>query len=218
MAIALNQDARIRGGSGLAVAIAIHAGLALAVLYGLDIVTLPKAPPTPITARNIDAPKPPQTQTTPNTRDIAIKARIEQPVIDIEKTVERHDPPPTGAAGDTAGTAADPGPGTVERSVAPTGPTSIARLDLRYASDFQPPYPGSDARLDHEGIVTVHVRIGRDGRVLAASVARSSGYAGLDQAAVRQATARWRFIPALDNGTAVEAERDIAVHFVLKRS
>ena len=56
---------------------------------------------------------------------------------------------------------------------------------------------------------------GTDGRVLAATLAQGSGSPRLDAAALAHALKRWRFTPALANGAAIEAERDITVTFRL---
>ncbi len=70
------------------------------------------------------------------------------------------------------------------------------------ASNSLPLYPESAKRNCEQGTVALNLRIGGDGRVADASVARSSGYPALDDAALRAAR-NWRFTPARQNGSAV---------------
>lgn len=60
-----------------------------------------------------------------------------------------------------------------------------------------PAYPRLARRQGWEGVVRVRVQVAADGQVLAASVARSSGYEVLDEAALA-AVRGWRFRPARD--------------------
>ena len=60
-------------------------------------------------------------------------------------------------------------------------------------------YPSAAIRAEEEGIVTISVRIGADGRVGACMVTGSSGHAALDGATCRLYQRRARFAPALDD-------------------
>jgi len=55
-----------------------------------------------------------------------------------------------------------------------------------------PPYPSASRRAGEEGTVLLAIVIDQDGRPLDISVARSSGYAALDESAVN-AVRKWRF-------------------------
>ncbi len=207
-----------RDSTGIGITIALHAGVAALALIGFNVVNAPSHPLKPIMI--VDVPVPPATpQTLPDPRIIDQPMHIDniEPVFAIDQPVP-HDPvhttpyePPI--AGPVA---ADPGPIAIKPPPA-TGPSQIARFDPRYASTAQPPYPIQATRLEQEGVVIVHVRIGRDGRVLDASLAQSSGSAWLDKAALAHALAKWRFTPALKDGEAIESSRDISVRFELKR-
>ncbi|SUX88609.1 TonB family C-terminal domain [Chromobacterium violaceum] len=63
--------------------------------------------------------------------------------------------------------------------------------------------------------MTLSVRAGVDGRVLAVTVARSSGFRRLDQAAT-DAVSRWRFVPAKRSGKPVESDWTVPVRFEVK--
>ncbi|HTQ15108.1 MAG TPA: energy transducer TonB [Rhizomicrobium sp.] len=78
-----------------------------------------------------------------------------------------------------------------------------------------PSYPALDRRLGHEGTVLLAIWIGVDGNVSQATVARSSGFPGLDQAAIDWVKAHWRYKPATKNGAAVPSSTQASVAFRL---
>ena len=87
----------------------------------------------------------------------------------------------------------------------------------QYLSAPPPPYP-RDAMLGGlTGTVVLDVHVGVDGRPIGVTIATSSGHRVLDAAARRQVLARWRFVPAQQNGQAVEAIGRVPVDFVLDR-
>lgn len=89
-----------------------------------------------------------------------------------------------------------------------TGPS----VDPRYARDLQPLYPASEQRAGREGLVTVRILVGPDGRVR--QVERIAAASDAFFAATeRQALARWRFRPATRDGVAVEGWRTMTVRF-----
>lgn len=75
----------------------------------------------------------------------------------------------------------------------PKNPPVVAD-ELRPLASPAPVYPGRARRLGFEGKVLLRVRIDDAGRVMAAKVAESSGFAELDAAAVKAARS-WRFEP-----------------------
>lgn len=182
--------------AGLFFAALLQAGFIWALVEGLDIKLTAFLPP-PI---NVFIPKPavkPLPQPV-NTRDL-----VPDPVNVSKPTFETATP-----QGDTALTLTPPRtaqPGPVEH-----GPTSLM------ATHTTPPYPPLEARLGNQGTVLLHLTIGPDGLVKAASVVRSSGYAGLDQAAQAWVLTHWRYQPAQSGGAAVESAANVAVTFNLR--
>jgi protein TonB len=204
-----------RDRSGLIITIALHAGVAAIALLAVTTTTLTRPPPPIITRPIPETPGPTPEAAAPLTHDLAIPfdVPLPEPIVD---TAPASDTSPLITAPEPPVRPADPGTGTGTTAVAdppPAGPTRIARLDPRHAA--LPPYPAASRRLGEEGVVIIHVRIGRDGRVLAATLAQSSGHPRLDAAALAHASATWRFTPALFAGVAVEATRDIKVDFRL---
>ncbi len=202
-----------RSGTGLAITIGLHIGVAALALAGLGVIKAPRSAPPPIITKNIPDPvTAPPAPEVPKTIDLPVPVDVSPPIIDPTWYPNPTTEPPV-----VVGTP-DPGltgtPATIDPAPA-LGPTTSARFDKRYASATQPPYPPAARRLGEEGTVVVHVRIGRDGRVLASTLAQSSGSPRLDAAALAHALAHWRFTPALKDGVAVEEERDISVRFEL---
>jgi protein TonB len=62
------------------------------------------------------------------------------------------------------------------------------------------------------------VQVREDGSVATVELARSSGFAALDESATRTVRDRWRFLPAHRNGTAVESWVEVPIKFVLEDS
>jgi periplasmic protein TonB len=83
-------------------------------------------------------------------------------------------------------------------------------------ASFQPAYPPSARRADIEGTVFVRVRIGVDGKVITATIEKSSTHDILDSAAIQHALRKWRFKPATQDGKPIEGVRVISVVFQLK--
>jgi protein TonB len=89
-----------------------------------------------------------------------------------------------------------------------------ARVDPRHPLT-QPDYPAGEIRQEHEGRVLLRLRIGPDGRVLAAEVVTSSGFPALDRAAVQTALREWRLMPARQGDATVEGTFSTWVRFDL---
>jgi protein TonB len=80
-----------------------------------------------------------------------------------------------------------------------------------------PPYPALALRRHLSGVVMLRLRVGVDGQPLAAAIETSSGSRLLDEAALKFVLARWHFIPATQDGHAIEAEALVPISFVIDR-
>jgi periplasmic protein TonB len=87
-----------------------------------------------------------------------------------------------------------------------------ARIDAR--SNLQPPYPASEQRAGREGVVTVRVTIGPDGRVVAVEKVSATSD-DFWRATERQALRAWRFKPATLDGKPVTSTQTLTVRFEL---
>jgi len=86
----------------------------------------------------------------------------------------------------------------------PAGPTSRAQpANARVFEVSEDDYPPSSLRAEEEGVTQVKVQIGANGRVEACEVQASSNFPKLDERTCKIAQSRWRFKPALQNGTPV---------------
>lgn len=79
----------------------------------------------------------------------------------------------------------------------------------------EPAYPDEARRHREEGSVTLQLKVAADGRVLAVSVLRSSGFPRLDRVA-RDAAWRWRLLPAERAGRPVESLFEKTLYFRLE--
>ena len=95
------------------------------------------------------------------------------------------------------------------------GPTGGNSNGVGYAYAPLPLYPPEARRQKMEGVVLLAVSIDSHGRPAAVGVEHSSGFALLDQEAVR-AVRGWRFKPAETMGAPVACRVEIPVHFRMK--
>ncbi|MFZ1990761.1 MAG: energy transducer TonB [Alphaproteobacteria bacterium] len=108
----------------------------------------------------------------------------------------------------------------IEVNASASGPTVTASVQTDVLARFRtsnslPLYPEIAERNCEQGTVALNLRIGADGRVADASVATSSGYPALDDAALKAAHG-WQFTPARQNGSAVESTITQIVKFDLR--
>ncbi|WP_419809352.1 energy transducer TonB [Sphingomonas sp.] len=115
-----------------------------------------------------------------------------------------------------------PGPGVIEGPDSgvvidpprPPQPVLVAaRPDARV--DFQPTYPAEERRAGNEGVVTLRVLIGVDGRVRQVErvAAASEAFWRVTQ---DRALSKWRFSPATRDGVPYEVWRTMTVRFRLE--
>ena len=83
-----------------------------------------------------------------------------------------------------------------------------------YKENPPPGYPAMARRQGYEGVVFVQAEILADGRVGKAVVSKSSGYAILDQTAVKAVRA-WKFEPAKKSGIPCKTWAELPIKFVL---
>jgi protein TonB len=98
---------------------------------------------------------------------------------------------------------------------APPAVADLGDLSASMVSARPPSYPLASRRAREQGTVVISVRLGPDGRVGEASIARSSGYDRRDQAAL-EAVRRWRWSPTVRAGAQVEVVGLVRIPFVLR--
>ena len=102
-------------------------------------------------------------------------------------------------------------------AAAPAARVEMPITDADYLQNPAPAYPRMSFRLGEEGTTIVRVLIGPDGRAQDAQVAKSSGYARLDQAA--EATARsWRYVPGKRGGVPEAMWVNVPIKWEIKKN
>lgn len=107
-----------------------------------------------------------------------------------------------------------PAPKPVERQVVRTPPSTAGR-GARITSGEEI-YPPSSKRLGEEGTVVLRLYVLESGRIGEATVAKSSGFSRLDEAAVKEAQRNWRLVPGKEDGKPVAMWHNVAITFKLK--
>ena len=98
---------------------------------------------------------------------------------------------------------------------APVKTTGLGTSKVRVRSNPAPAYPTAAKQARQQGTVTVDVEVSTAGLPTKVSLARSSGFPALDQAALA-AVRRWRFEPARTAGVAVPGHVFVPLRFELK--
>ncbi|MEO6699805.1 MAG: TonB family protein [Paraperlucidibaca sp.] len=90
------------------------------------------------------------------------------------------------------------------------------RFDAAYLNNPTPSYPALSRRNGETGRVLLRVQVGTDGLPKAITIAESSQFARLDEAALA-AVERWRFIPAKQGDKAITEWVLVPLNFKLTR-
>lgn len=122
------------------------------------------------------------------------------------------------AAPSTFAVAPQPPAPPVPQPVAPPAPVPVAVIAARFDADYlhnpKPVYPALSRRLSEEGKVLLKVRVSAQGAALEVAIAKSSGFARLDAAAM-EAVGRWRFVPARRGDEPVDSSVAVPITFAL---
>ncbi|MGH6870796.1 MAG: energy transducer TonB [Rhizomicrobium sp.] len=181
----------------VAVVAAIHVAVIYAIMVGLDIV------PSPVPIPDFDG------------RFIPVKTIVDYPPpppVNKSTFVKPDNPtavPPqidVDHGGNGGGIPYDPGR---------TQTDTVTQVSAVAGTHTIPGYPSLDRRLGHEGTVLLAIWIDAGGNVSQATVTRSSGYDGLDRAAIDWVKAHWRYKPATKNGRPVPSSAQASVTFRL---
>lgn len=101
----------------------------------------------------------------------------------------------------------------------PAGPSTVQAGDLgaQMLSGRTPRYPLESRRRREQGTVLLALVVGLDGRVMSIAVARSSGFARLDDAALN-AVRGWRWSPIIRDGRPVMVKGVVEIPFIITPS
>lgn len=203
-----------RGSLGLSVAIV--GGLVTAAMLSNTVVRTPfHKPDLPIWNVQPVKPPPPDPLPKPQPRHRAAPTPLpEKTLVETPVPPEApYTPPPQPAA--NPGTIDGPGVAPAVEPVKPPPPVMTGiEIDPRYASNFQPLYPPAEQRAGRDGVVTLKVLVGVDGRVTQA-VQVTATSEEFWRVTLKQALGRWRFRPATRDGVPFESWRTMTVRFRL---
>lgn len=126
--------------------------------------------------------------------------------------IAQPDPGPIDMGGSGGGTAEGTGAAPVDPPKPPPPVLTRADVDPRYARDFQPIYPAAEQRAGSEGVVSLRVLIGVDGRVRQVERLASPSDA-FWRVTEQRALSKWRFTPATRDGIPYESWKTMTVRF-----
>ncbi len=196
----------------LGVAVIIHVFLGYALITGLALKAI-KHIVDPIKSVNIkDEAPPPDEPPPPPPKDVEIPPFVPPP----EVTVQQDSPPPPMFTQSTVPNPPPPPPRpTITEAPpappAPTGPTQGATAIGSSTQVSEDDYPPASLRAEEQGRTVITVSINTQGRVDSCSVATSSGFPKLDEKSCQLAQRRFRFKPALQNGTPVASTKQMPI-------
>jgi protein TonB len=150
-----------------------------------------------------------------------VRQEVQRAAAPAPRPVALAEPTPAPAPDAPTGAAAPQPPAPPMAAATQSAPAPApARLELPsseadYLQNPKPVYPPLSRRLGEQGRVMVRVLIAADGTVQSASLARSSGFNRLDEAAMA-AVLKWRFVPGKRGGVAEAMWHQIPVNFVLE--
>ena len=110
-------------------------------------------------------------------------------------------------------------PSTPERPPTDFGNPSTDPVIAQIAADIAPvpPYPAQGIVRRLAGEVVLRIRVDTDGRPVQVTIEHSSGSSLLDEAARKFVKARWHFVPAMQDGRAIEAFALLSINYSLPR-
>jgi protein TonB len=100
---------------------------------------------------------------------------------------------------------------------APTGPTQAATANPRSLEVSEDDYPPASLRAEEEGRTVISIGISAQGKVDTCSVTTSSGFPKLDEKTCQIAQRRFRFKPALQNGTPVASTKTLPIRWQIRK-
>jgi protein TonB len=180
-----------------------------------DRTVVPASEPPPQAAQPPPTPEPvPATASDPIRLPPPVPLEVMQHAAKTAPPTPRTPPPPRSAPAQTlASLTPEPAPAEARSAqVATADPLIPPRPVAGMETNRAPPYPEIALRRHETGRVMLRVSVSAHGRPLEVDVAQSSGYPTLDSAAL-SAVRQWRFIPAMQAGTAVAAIAEVPVRF-----
>jgi len=199
---------------GLAAVAVVHIILGYALITGLASKAV-KLITEPLKTVNIkEEVKPPEEPPPPPPKDVEIPPFVPPP----EVTIQTDTPPPPAPPRQSIAPSPPPAPPQAPAPPAPpappqapTGPTSPATAIGSSTVVSEDDYPPSSLRAEEQGRTVITVSINTQGRVDSCSVTTPSGFPKLDEKSCQLAQRRFRFKPALQNGTPIASSKQMPI-------
>ena len=208
------QSGKLNPGS-LGLSLGIVGGLVAAGMLSSTVIktviapddVLELVPVAPVT------PPPPERKLKPEVETKVVTPTVIEPRVPVptqtEQPIFRETPPgPVIDAGAIEGT----GSAVIDPPKPPPPVLTRADIDARYARDFQPIYPPAEQRAGTEGVVSLRVLIGVDGRVKQVEKLASPSDS-FWRVTEQRALSKWRFTPATRDGVPYETWKTMTVRF-----
>jgi protein TonB len=199
----------------------LHVGFIYALYSGLLMRAAELVVPVAILTQFIEPPAPKVATPIPTAPAQVKKTIPKAPALATPLPVAINNPTPAPNA-PTGTTTPQPAPAPVAAPLAgvpaaPSAPPAVQlpSSDANYLQNPRPPYPPISRRLNEQGKTTVRVLIGADGLPQRAEIARSSGFARLDDAALATVM-RWRYIPGKRGDVAETMWFNVPINWVLE--
>lgn len=189
--------------ASIAAIVAVHVA-AFYALVTFDVIQI--APPKKALVVDLIAEPPAPPAEKPEPQPVVVE-RVQPAVIAPPQIVQTLAPPPS----PIMVTIAPPPPKPVAAPASPAGPV-VEDLYERLLEGQPPRVPYEARRKKQGGTVLLRLVIGSDGRVDQISIARTSGFESLDQAAL-QAVRRWVWKPLIRDGVAVALPATLPITF-----
>jgi periplasmic protein TonB len=190
----------------LAFIIILHIGFFWALSNGLSFSSL-RLPPPPFKVVPVE----PRPNPLPTPREPVVDVDLSRPYIPPVPVPDPYYGPDDDAI---RGTTTPQDPPRITRTEPVPAPV-VVEPAIPHTGLSEPLYPPSAIRAEHEGTVLLSLEVLESGRVGEIRLFQSSGYAKLDESALREAR-KWRFVPGTRDGRPVTLWKQVPVTFELQ--
>lgn len=213
MALTANEGSSSRSTVILAVVILLHLGIFYGIQSGLARKVVELLPPD-IKTKIIDEEKPPEEAPPPPPPP---EIPIEPPPFVPPPEVSVQTAPTPNAITNVVTTPPPPSPPIMAPQPARQAVVAAPKMDAKKSRSCDEYYPAASSRAEEEGVVQIKCYIGLNGKCDQISVAKSSGFDRLDDAAQKCAKDLLRFVPQSKDGVAEATWYDFNVRFKMTK-
>ncbi|OGT59709.1 MAG: hypothetical protein A3E01_04405 [Gammaproteobacteria bacterium RIFCSPHIGHO2_12_FULL_63_22] len=192
-------------------AIVVHVAVLMMLMMPAQVAPSKTVKDTPLVATTIERVIPPPTLPPPDrTRPRPVTTQTPLPPAPVQVIVENAEPRPVDNYVERT---------TTEEvdTTAFSEPTTPSFAQIRADFAPAPPYPPQALQRRLTGLVMLRILVDETGKPIDVVVETSSGVRLLDDAAVKFVLKRWHFVPATQDGRAIQAYALVPISFELQR-